>query len=71
MVSLYELLFLINDDTNIAVFDNETGDMIVHPAICGDVRDAVSDYEDCPVMDIHTEVQFGIAVMNICIEIEV
>ena len=70
-MTLYDLLFVINDDANIAIFDNETGKMIIHPVICGDVRDFLSEYENCDVMDIHTEVQFGIAVINICIEIEV
>lgn len=70
-MTLYELLFVINDDANIAIFDNETGKMIIHPVICCDVRDVLSEYENCEVMDIHTEAQFEIAVINICIEIEV
>ena len=70
-MTLYDLLFTINDSTNIALFDNETGEMITHPATCDEIRDAVGEYENCEVMDIHTEVQFGIAVINICIEIEV
>lgn len=71
MVTLYDLLFVTNDDTNVAVFNNETGEMLIHPATCDDMMSAaaVSEYEDCIVMDISLEEQFGVLVMNICIEV--
>lgn len=68
-MTLYDLLFATNDDTNVAIFDNETGEMLRHPAICDEMMHAISEYEDCTVMDIFIEVQFNIPVMNICIEV--
>lgn len=68
-ITLYDLLFATSDDTAVAIFDNETGEMLRHPASCGDMMYAVGEYEDCIVMDISIEVQNGIGGMNICIEV--
>jgi len=67
-ITLYDLLFATNDDTAVAIFDNETGEMLRHPASCDEMMYAISEYEDCIVMDISIEVQSNIPVMNICIE---
>lgn len=63
-ITLADLLFATNDDTMVAVFDNETGEVIRHPATNDDMMYSVDEYEDCIVMDIFIEDN----VMNICIE---
>jgi len=68
-ITLGDLLFATNSDTAVAIFDNETGEMLRHPATADDMMYAVDEYEDCLVMDINTEIQFGVAVINICIEV--
>lgn len=64
-ITLRDLLFATNDDTTVAILDNENGEVLRRPATNDDMFYAVDEYEDCTVMDIYIENN----VMNICIEV--
>ena len=64
MISLYDLMFTINDSTYVNIVDNENGNLLLEGEASDiDVDDA--GYGDCTVMDINVYEN----ALTICIEL--
>lgn len=62
---LEDLMFAVNDNTLVALFDNETGELIQKPMPADEMGYYSGGFNDCVVMDVHVEDN----VLNICIEV--
>ena len=62
MVTLGDLMFLINDSANVQILDNETSEVLIEDT-ASDVD--AEEYVDCPIMDIYA---YGNKLI-ICIEV--
>ena len=50
MVTLGDLMFLVNDSANVQILDNELGEVLIEDT-ASDVD--AEEYVDCPIMDIY------------------
>lgn len=65
MMTLGDLLFVVNDNTIISVYDNETGEVMIESISADDMSYYGGGFVDCVVMDVFVENNE----MGICIEV--
>ncbi len=66
MMTLGDLLFVVNDNTIISIYNNETGEVMIESISAEDMGYYGGGFADCVVMDVFVENDE----MGICIEVE-